>query len=226
MGKRGILIKMARHPAMYILAKENNVDYLMFDLEHTEYDLTQIHDLALFGNSIGVETYCRVPETGRHFISRFLDCGVRGIMLPSVEDVETVKEMVRYGKYAPIGQRGFSTGAHNFYVSVNGHHREIMDTANKQNKLIVQIETRKGVEMLDELFSIPGIDAYCIGPNDLSISYNKPGKFDDPEIVDAIARIHAAGKKYNLEYMTTTSTDMAMLRVGIKEAFKKEEAGK
>ena len=73
-----------------------------------------------------------------------------------------------------------------------------MKWVEEESVVIVQIEHIDALQQIDEIFSVSGIDAYMIGPYDLSGSLNKPGKFDDPEVKKAVEAIIQAGKKHNI----------------------------
>jgi 2-dehydro-3-deoxyglucarate aldolase/4-hydroxy-2-oxoheptanedioate aldolase len=98
-------------------------------------------------------------------------------------------------KYAPMGHRGVSLSRpHTDFAKVDG--RAYMARANEENILLCQIESRAGVAHIGEIMAVDGIDAALIGPNDMTQDYGKLDHFDDPEIVEAIAKVVASAKAH------------------------------
>jgi len=197
----GTMIRIIRSPAMMQMAKNAGLDFIMFDCEHNCFNLETMHDAFLVANSIGIEGWVRVPVATKDYMSRFLDCGARGIMAPMTETVEQAKNLVYYTKYEPLGGRGFTgCGPHTDYKTVP--HRQLMEEHNKKVMTIAQIETVKGVENAKAIASVDGIDVLLIGPNDLSIALGIPGDLMNPIELEAIAKVakacHEAGKLFSV----------------------------
>jgi 2-dehydro-3-deoxyglucarate aldolase/4-hydroxy-2-oxoheptanedioate aldolase len=121
-------------------------------------------------------------------------------MVPNVKNGAEAKSIVDSAKYAPLGKRGvIMGGANTGFQSVDA--REFMDFANENTTIICQIESREGLENLDEIASTPGVDVLWVGQFDLSQSMGIPGEFNQPEFLRALglvvetARVHgiAAG---------------------------------
>lgn len=193
----GMLVKTMRSPVFVNIAKQAGVDYLMYDLEHAELSFQTIADLILYGNAIGIESMVRVPEVSKSNVSRILDIGARGIMIPYVETKEQAEELVHWACYKPLGNRGYSGGANTDYVSTNGKFVENMQYANDNNVIIVQIESQKGVDNIEEILSVEGIDQVTIGTNDLAVSLETYGDKDSPKLIEALDKVLAACIKYN-----------------------------
>jgi 2-keto-3-deoxy-L-rhamnonate aldolase RhmA len=133
----------------------------------------------------------RVPTTQYHLISRVLDVGARGIMVPMVESVEQARLIVQSAKYPPVGRRGAAFGvAHDDYAG--GDVGEKLRTANEEILLIAQIETVAGVECVEQLAAVDGIDVLWIGHFDLTNSMGIPAQFEHPTYLDAVKRVVAA----------------------------------
>ena len=116
-------------------------------------------------------------------------------MVPMIENAEQVRELVKYAKYTPLGNRGFTAvGPHTDYKG--GNHSEIMNFANSNIMTIAQIETQSAVDNIEEIVAVDGLDAVLIGPNDLSIALGVPGDLTNPIELSAIDRIADAAKKY------------------------------
>ena len=191
----GHMLRVIRTPAVMIMAKNAGLDFLMFDCEHGHYNFETLHDIFLAGNAAGIAGFVRVPIGTKDYISRVLDSGATGVMVPMVETAEQAKTLAYYSKYQPIGGRGFSAGcAHTNYSG--GVHTEIMKAQNDRVIAIAQIETKLAIQNIDEIAAVEGIDAMLIGPNDLSLSLGIPGDLLNPIELEAIAKVAAACKKH------------------------------
>ena len=130
-------------------------------------------------------------------IAQSLDAGAQGVVIPRITDPEQVREAVQITRYPPQGMRGsaLTRGYTNFKAGVVS---EVMATVNEETLLIIQIETSQALESVDEIVSIPGVDAAFIGPNDLSIALGLPGQIDSPEVQAAIETTIKACQRQNV----------------------------
>ena len=193
----GVMLRIVQNPAVCYIAKNSGLDYVMYDCEHSNYSMETLHNLFITGNALGLESFLRVPDLSKDYISRALDQGAHGVMVPMLETQEMAKNLVRYSKYQPLGDRGYATGVAHVNYALGGKHTEVMENVNNTVVSIAQIETKLAVDSADAIAAIPGIDALLIGPNDLSISLGVPGDFFNPIELEAIAHVAAACKKNN-----------------------------
>ncbi len=191
----GTMIKIVRNPAIAYMVRNAGLDFVMLDCEHGNYNFETLHDVFITANALGVAGFVRVPVGTKDYISRVLDAGAGGVMVPMVETREQAETLVKYAKFSPIGQRGYSaSGPHTDYRG--GKHSEVMANANAKVVAIAQIETATAIQNIDAIASAPGLDALLIGPNDLSISLGIPGDLMNQIELDAIAKVAAACKKH------------------------------
>jgi 2-dehydro-3-deoxyglucarate aldolase/4-hydroxy-2-oxoheptanedioate aldolase len=177
------------------LAANAGAEFLIFDMEHTGWSVETIRTLIATTRSTSAIPCVRIPATDYHFVARVLDMGALGIMAPMVESEEQARRMVESAKYPPVGRRGSAfTIAHDDFAG--GDIDEKIRTANEQSLLIAQIETAKGLERVDEITAVPGIDVLWIGQYDLSNSLGIPGRFDHPLFVDAVNRVLASCRRF------------------------------
>ena len=190
----GTMLRVVRNPAIAYLAKNAGLDFVMFDCEHSNYSMETLHDAFITANALGLAGLVRVPAGTKDYISRVLDAGASGVMVPMIETREQAETLVKFAKYQPIGGRGYTAGcAHTNYLG--GKHADVMENGNASVLAIAQIETKLAVENVEAIASVPGIDALLIGPNDLSVSLGIPGDMMNPIELDAIAKVAAACKK-------------------------------
>ncbi|GHS98494.1 hpch/hpai aldolase [Synergistales bacterium] len=191
----GTMLRITRNPAVSYLAKNAGLDFVMYDCEHSNYNFETLHDAFVTANALSFSGLVRVPEGTKDNISRVLDSGAIGVMVPMVETKEHAETVVKYSKYQPIGDRGYTAGgAHTAYL--NGKHVDLMKQGNDKVLSIAQIETKLAVENAEAIAATEGIDVLLIGPNDLSLSLGIPGDMMNPIELDAIAKVAAACKKH------------------------------
>lgn len=169
--------------------------YLTVDLEHSPIDWRQAGLLFAAIADAGCVPLARVPE-GRHdHIKRVLDAGAHGIIVPMVDTVEQAQACIAAAKYPPVGTRsvGGSLHAINFDAAPSEYYRR----ANDEILVILQTESPRGVENAEAIYSLPGVDAIFVGPNDLRAQMRTPdGKDPSPEEFSRmLQRVLAAGKK-------------------------------
>lgn len=231
---KGLLVKNVDNPAIVIMAQNNGMDFVFYDCEHGVLSNEKLHDLMVLANASAFASIVRVPQLGRMDISRILDYGATGVMVPMIETKEQAELLVGWSKYPPIGKRSYSGGANTHY-GPSGNHKENMSIQNERTMSIVQIETLKGVENIDEILSVNGIDAAIVGPCDLGISINNPDNMMDSKELRLIKEVAKACKKHKklfgiiggmhlLNYfkddidILVAAIDTNILRDGIKKA--------
>jgi 2-keto-3-deoxy-L-rhamnonate aldolase RhmA len=190
----GMMIRQARDPGAPAIFAAAGYDFAFIDMEHGNYSMETVADLIRGAKSVGIATVIRVPHLETYFISRVLDAGAEGIMVPMTSTKEQAERIVRYGKYAPLGQRGFGTQmGHTDYKSLKAV--DFMREGNENTLLIAQIETKEAIENIDAILGVEGIDVGLIGPNDLSISLGIPDQLNSEMINHAIGKVVEVAKK-------------------------------
>ncbi len=190
----GTMIRQARDPGAPAVFAAAGYDFVFIDMEHGNYSMETVADLIRGAKSVGIATIVRVPHLETYFISRVLDAGAEGIMVPMTSTKEQAERIVRYGKYAPLGNRGFGTQmGHTDYRSLKA--AEFMREGNEHTLLVAQIETKEAIENIDAILSVEGIDVGLIGPNDLSISLGIPDQLNSETLRQAIDKVVEVAKK-------------------------------
>ncbi|MCC7371795.1 MAG: aldolase [Chloroflexi bacterium] len=179
------------------LAAGAGAEFCIFDQEHTGWSVETIRTLVATSGGTDLVPMCRVPTTQYHLIARVLDVGVRGVMVPMVENGAQAKVIADSAKYPPTGRRGAAFGvAHDDYAG--GAPADKMQSANDELLLIAQIETPGGVENVEEILAVPGIDVVWIGHFDLTNFMGIPAQFEHPRYLEAVRKVvgaaQAAGK--------------------------------
>ncbi|MBM3995631.1 MAG: aldolase [Planctomycetes bacterium] len=177
------------------LAGAAGAEFVIFDMEHTGWTMETIRMLMATCREPHPVPMVRIPATEYHFVARVLDMGARGVMVPMVESAEQANLIVQSARYPPLGRRGAAFGvAHDDYQP--GDAIAKMRSANEEILLIAQIETARGIENLEAIAAVPGIDVLWIGHNDLTNSMGLPGQFDHPRYVQAVQSVLDAARRH------------------------------
>ena len=155
----------------------------------------------------------RVPALQYHFISRILDVGAMGVVVPFVASEQQARRSSSHAKYPPEGRRGVAFGvAHDGYRG--GNLVPKMRRANEEVMLIAQIENAEGVEHADQIAAVDGIDALWIGQFDLSTSLGIPGRFDHRFFQEATRKVVEACRSHGKIAVLGASTPKPCSRPG------------
>ncbi len=177
---------------MRILAAAG-ADFALFDLEHTAWDARSLRRVLATGRGTGVHPLVRVVRAEYALIAPALDAGSGGVMAPMVETAEQARVLVESVRYPPLGRRGFGVLMSDELADGPGARAE---RANRENVVIVQIESPHGIENAEEILAVPGIDVAWLGQFDLSLGLGVPGRFDHPTYLDAVDHlVRAAGAR-------------------------------
>ncbi|KIL85275.1 hypothetical protein FAVG1_11706 [Fusarium avenaceum] len=147
-------------------------DWVLIDCEHGHIDDHNMYLQISAISSSGVSPVVRIPADEPWMVKRALDAGAHAIMVPMCETKEQAERIVKSAKYPsksyPNSFRG--TGAMFAPAAFNLTGRDYLLNANSNVMIFVQIESRKGVENVEEIATVDGIDMLFIGPNDLASS--------------------------------------------------------
>ncbi len=192
------------HPHVVEVLSLTSLDCLVLDAEHAPFDRTAL-DLCILAARAGGKTVLVRPQSASHAqILNALDCGADGVILPHIRTATEAADAVKACTYTS-GGRGFAGSSRAAGYTTKGMAKHRADAAGVT--IIVQIEDIEAVENIDAIAAVDGIDALFIGRADLTISYGAATP-DDAVVVNAVARIVAAGKAAG------RTTGMFLSRVG------------
>jgi 2-keto-3-deoxy-L-rhamnonate aldolase RhmA len=201
----GTMVFEFRTPGIARIVAATGAEFAVFDMEHTGWSDETIAMLMATARATDVVPLVRVPGKLYHLLSRPLDVGALGLMVPMVETAEQARELVDHVKYPPVGTRGAAFGmAHDDYVP--GDIAHTISAANSEGLLLTQIESVAGLENVDAIAAVEGVDVLWLGQFDLTASMGIPGRFDDQRFLDAVAAVVAAAERHGKAagMMTTT----------------------
>jgi len=189
----GFWHSLASHLAVEIIA-DSGFDWILLDTEHAPNELPMV--LAQLQAMSGSATHAvvRPPWNDPVVIKRLLDVGAQSLLIPYVETEEEARRAVQSTRYPPHGFRGFASQTRaSRYGRIRGYHK----AANAEVCLLVQVETKRGLENLKRIAEVEGVDGMFVGPGDLSAALGYLGEPNHPEVVrmidEAIRAIKAAG---------------------------------
>ncbi len=187
-------VRYSRTVEIAQIAKLAGYDALYCDLEHSTLSLDRVSQIAQAAALAGVVPLARVPSHGHDWISRVLDGGCHGVIVPHVDDGETARACVAACRYPPLGTRslagygplaGLSVGIEDSYRLINAN-----------TVLVVMLETPRAIANADAIAAVEGVDMLLIGTNDLCAEMGIPGKVEDPKVRDAYARAAEACRRH------------------------------
>ena len=178
------------HPAVAEMLALAGFGFLVVDLEHSVIGLGEMQTLFQAAESGGATPMVRVTENHPKLISRVMDAGAHGVIVPRVKTAKEAERAVSAVRYPPEGTRGVGLArAQGYGLSFESYRSSV----NREAMVVVQIEHRDGVERIDEILSVDGVDAYFIGPYDLSASLGVAGEFDHPDVRKSLEHVRAVG---------------------------------
>ena len=178
------------------IAATADFDWLLVDAEHSPNDIPSIITQLQVIAGYSAAALVRPPLGEPVIIKQLLDIGCQTLIVPMVESGEQAEMLVRAMRYPPDGNRG--VGGAGARATGFSSHADYLTTAKDEMCLVVQLESRAGLNALDEILAVEGVDAVFIGPSDFSANLGHTGNPGAPEvqaaITDSLQRIKAAGK--------------------------------
>ncbi len=171
-------------------------DWVLVDAEHAPNDLRSIVAQLQVIAARPAHAVVRPPIGEAWILKQLLDAGAQSLLVPMVESGAQARALVEAVTYPPHGIRG--VGAALARASDFSGIADYLTTAREQICLLAQVENNKGMEALDDILAVDGIDGVFIGPSDLAADMGFLGQTGAPEVqaavLDAIKRIVASGK--------------------------------
>jgi 2-keto-3-deoxy-L-rhamnonate aldolase RhmA len=175
----GMPVRLARSGDIARIAKTTGHDFIFIDCQHSLFNIETIGHIAGAALAIGIAPLVRVM----------------GIVYPDVNTAAQARKAVDICKFAPLGKRSVTAGYPQFdYRSLPL--TESVPQLNDSCLLVCMIETVEGLQNVEAIAAVEGVDVVHLGSNDLLANMGKPGKFDDPALVAAQERLIAACRKH------------------------------
>ncbi len=180
------------HTAIAEIMASAGFDWLVLDMEHSVLELSEVQTIIQVLDGKGCPAIVRLTSNHPDQIKRVMDAGATGVMVPMIKSAADAQAAVDAVYYSPRGHRGVGLARAQGFGASFPEYRQWLE----QNAVIVaMIEHIDAVAAIDDILSVPGIDAYIIGPYDLSGSMDRPGELNHPDVQDVVARIMEAGQR-------------------------------
>ncbi len=160
-------------------------DFVIIDCEHGPFGNETVGNLVRACQVVGLHSIVRVPANEEWLINKALDVGAQAVLVPQIDSIEAARKAASAAKYAPRGHRGANpfTRAADFGARPG---REYYGAANDDTMMIVLIEGASGAAAFHEIAKLENVDAFFIGPIDLSHSLGVPGQPDHPRVIEKV----------------------------------------
>jgi 2-keto-3-deoxy-L-rhamnonate aldolase RhmA len=188
-------VRLVRGPEIAQVAQSAGFDTFYVDIEHCSFSLETVSALCLAGLAAGITPMVRVPNGRPEWVTRVLEGGALGVIVPHVRSAEEARRVVAAAKFAPAGERSYAGGAPQLQFR-SFPALEAMAAINEATMVVVMMETLEALERVDEIAAVDGVDMLFIGTNDLTTEMGIVGKLDDPRVRDAYTRTIAACRKH------------------------------
>jgi 2-keto-3-deoxy-L-rhamnonate aldolase RhmA len=186
---------------LYEMCGPLGYDYVWIDNEHAGITVPIVRNGIVGTNAGGCAAFVRVRWNDPALVKPVLEIGPDGIIFPMINSPEEAERAVKSCLYPPAGNRGFGPlRAINYNADPDLSLEEYTERTNKSIMKILQAEHHTGVERLNEILEVPGIDLVICGPMDLSASIGKLGKLRDPAVVGLMQKIIDTCKAAKIPY--------------------------
>jgi 4-hydroxy-2-oxoheptanedioate aldolase len=180
---------LARSPILVEKLKGVPLDFAYIDLEHGSFDWESIENIMRAADLVDLPVLVRVEEKG-YFdqVRKCLELGAQGVILPHTSSKGQVEDLVRAVKFPPMGERGIGP-VRPFYVSPDP------TQSNKDSIIYLLVEDPQGVENIDEILSVKGVDIVGVARADFSLAVGHSGQFDHPIVEAAVMKVIERARK-------------------------------
>jgi 2-keto-3-deoxy-L-rhamnonate aldolase RhmA len=191
----GPIIQSIRDPAIVRLMAAIGFDFVYLDMEHGPFTIAEISELCQIARDVGIVPIVRPANQSADHLSRPLDVGALGLLVPHVETADQAIIIIENSKYYPLGRRGYSSrGPHTGFRKVPAS--DFMVAANEDTLIGVLIESAQGIKNVEEIASIPNLDLIVLGRGDLSQDLGIPGQLDADPVQQAVNIVLQACQHY------------------------------
>lgn len=181
-------------------------DFVMLDAEHGAMGIAELKQLITAADAAGIAPMVRVPDCTPSFISRVLDCGAAGIVVPNVRTADEAKAVVLASRYAPLGTRGAcaTTRAGKHWTA---NWAEFVAASNRDTLVWLLIEETRGLNAADDILAVAGIDAIGFGAFDMAQCLDVRGGITHPDVRAAFDRIRTSAEAHDVALMSITAAE-------------------
>jgi len=196
----GTWATLVHHPRFMKLLAVAGLDFVLIEMEHSDFTIAEVGNLCLIAREAGIVPIVRPAGLQPHDYTRPLDAGAMGLLLPNIDTAEQLESILKATKFYPRGTRILNMrGPHTDYVRLTKPMEQIAEL-NAQTLTVAMIETRRGLDNLDAICDVEGLDAVMVGPDDLSQDLGVPGQLQHPKVSEAIEHVIAICDRHNIPW--------------------------
>ncbi len=163
-------------------------DFAIIDSEHGPITMETAQQMVRAAWCGGIAPIVRVMDNQPGLIQKVLDMGAAGVQIPQVNDREGAERAVRAARFAPAGERGLCCYTRAARYSARPKDEYVRE-ANRETMVIIQVEGVRGIDNIDAILEVPGIDILFLGPYDLSQSLGVPGEVESQVVIDKMNEV-------------------------------------
>ncbi|WP_171040659.1 HpcH/HpaI aldolase family protein [Marinobacter alexandrii] len=179
-------------------------DFVILDTEHMSTNPESLEHMIRAAECAAITPLVRVPGVDYASITRALDSGAQGIVVPRVRTAQEARDVVQMARYAPMGQRGITGGRTTGFGTLPL--KDYLHQANQEVLVVLMIEDLEGLENRDAIMSVPGVDWVLPGAVDLSQSLGCPGEPLHPKVTEAIDALARSCRGLPVEFCALPRT--------------------
>ncbi len=198
------------------LTVNTGIDFLWLDLEHSPYSVYEVRWIPIICRMANCMPMIRVPGLDPIHIKKALDIGANTIMVPQVNTAEEARLAVQYAKYPPVGTRGISPL---WTMLMDISWDDYLPAANEETCVIVQVESPTGIDNLEAIADVEGVDVVFAGPMDIAASLGHIGQVGHPDVQKFLeafpTRVAKCGKPSGI-----TSPEIATCRKAYDQGYR------
>ena len=191
----GMIARIARSGDIARIAKTTGHDFVFVDGQHALYSVETTGHIAQAALGCGVVPMARVRSCDDPDTQVLLDNGIMGIVFPDINTADEAKRAVSRAKFPPIGKRSVS-GSYTMFDFRTVSTSDAVTALNEATLVVCMVETAEGLENVDAIAAVEGVDVVHVGSNDLMTSLGKPGQYGTPTHIAALDKVFAAAKKH------------------------------
>jgi 2-keto-3-deoxy-L-rhamnonate aldolase RhmA len=192
----GTLI-VSTSPKWAMEIKKLGIDFVFIDTEHIPLERAQMSWMCIAYKSLNIAPVVRIPSPDPYQACMALDAGACGVMVPYVETVEQVKALIGAVKLRPLKGKKLHDVLEG-RTQLSSEEEDYLTRYNENNLLLLNIESKPGLDAMDDILELPGVDGVIIGPHDLSISLGIPEQYTHSLFIETVSQIICKARAHNI----------------------------
>ena len=182
-------------PSLVKTYRNAGFDFIFIEIEHALFSPERLSDFILCARDHDFPVVAKTGQLNRAKTARLLEAGVLGIQLPPTESLQDLEQLKSFMKYPPLGTRASATGYGNSAYVKHTNKRQWYDQMNDEHIYRSPYQNAAGLENIDQIVSLPGLDICLVGTSDLSLDYGNPGDYKDKDFRELVQKVFDAAEQ-------------------------------